>query len=133
MTPRLGPALRAASLGCASAHVKALLGRRRPLVVAKSGSTGGYPGFSSAQLNTLLTWGGAKPPELGLSVVTDHMEAFEKTVVFRHDEKHERYLAYPTSCGTVVLIHHSGARWELPTLDTALAKVVAPEQERVDA
>lgn len=66
-------------------------------------------------------------------MVTGHMDVFEMVAVFRHDERHERYLAYPTSYETVVLIQHSGARWELPNLDAALAKVVALEQESVTA
>ena len=133
MTPRLGPALLAKSLRHASANGKALMGRRRPPAAPRPGCTGAYPGFSFDQLNTLLAWSNAGLPGLSLSVVTGHREAFEMAVVFRHDERHERYLAYPTSCGTVVLIQHSGARWELPTLDEALAKVVALEQESVDA
>ena len=135
MTPKFGPALLAASFRRASVHGRTLLARRRPPrdVVAPSCSGVAYPGFTFDQLSTMLAWGSAGRPGLSLSIVTGYMECFEMAVVFRHDEEHERYLAYPTACGTVVLLQHSGARWELPTLDAALAQVLALEQESVDA
>ena len=102
-------------------------------VAARSFSGVTYPGFSCDQLSTMSAWGSAGRPGLSLSIVAGHMECFEMAVVFRHDEEHERYLAYPTAYGTVVLLQHSGARWELPTLDAALEKVSALEQVSVDA
>jgi len=57
----------------------------------------------------------------------------EVAVLFRHDPEDVRYLMHPTSQGTVILVRASGGKWALPTIETAMAKVLALENGNTTA
>lgn len=86
------------------------------------------PPFTLEQTTSLATWNLVRPADLGAQVAKDHERFPEIAVLFRHDPEDVRYLINPTSRGTVVLVRVSGGKWALPTLETALAKVVALEK-----
>ena len=134
MTPRSVGKLLAASACRAAARIRTLPIRRGVSRDGAAWSGGGaaYPAFTLDQLGTLLAWDRARPAGLSLSVVTGQGGFSEVAMVFRRDQARERYLAHPTSHGTVVLVRHPDARRELPTLDAALAKLLELER-RVDA
>jgi len=49
-------------------------------------------------------------------------------MLFRHDPEDVRYLMNPSSSGTVILVGSLGGKWALPTVEAALAKVLALEK-----
>lgn len=49
-------------------------------------------------------------------------------MLYQRDRYDMRYLVYPKDQRQVVLIQLRGDKWEMPTLETALSKVVSLEQ-----
>src|ERR1700712_4107594 len=91
------------------------------------------PPFTLEQLTALATWNPLRPVGLGVRIAQDHERFPEVAMLFRHDPEDVRYLMNPTSRGTVVLVRSSGGKWALPTVETALAKVLAVENGGVTA
>ncbi len=52
---------------------------------------------------------------------------------FRHDPEDVSYLMNPVSYGTVILVRSLGGKWALPTVETALAKVLTLEKRAATA
>jgi hypothetical protein len=86
------------------------------------------PPFTLEQLTALATWNLVRPAGLGVRIAQDHERFPEVAMLFRHDPEDVRYLMNPTSRGTVVLVRSSGGKWALPTVEAALAKVLALEK-----
>lgn len=91
------------------------------------------PPFTLEQLTSLATWNLVRPAGLGVRIAKDHERFPEVAMLFRHDPEAVRYLMNPTGRGTVVLVWSSGGKWALPTVETALAKVLAVEKGDVGA
>lgn len=92
-----------------------------------------YPPFTLEQATSLAIWDRVDPVGPGLRIIKDH-ELFPKVaVLFRHDPESVRHLIDPTSLGTVVLVQASGCKCALPTLETAMAKVLALENGNATA
>jgi hypothetical protein len=93
--------------------------------------------FTLEQATLLATWDLVRPEGLGVRVVKDHELFPEVAVLFRHDPEDVRYLVRylinHTSGGTVVQIRASGGKWALPTLEAAMAKVLALENGNATA
>ena len=89
--------------------------------------------FTLEQLTSLATWHLLRPAGLGVRIAKDHERFPEVAMLFRHDPEDVRYLMNPTGRGTVVLVRTSGGKWALPTVETALAKVLAFENGDVTA
>ncbi len=92
-----------------------------------------YPRFTLEQLTTFSTWNVVRPVELSVRVATDHERFPEVAMLFRYDPEDVRYLMNATNRGTVVLVRSSGGKWELPTVEAALAKVLLMETWSVTA
>jgi hypothetical protein len=92
-----------------------------------------YPAFTLDQLATLSLWSVASPMGLVVRIATDHEHFPEVAVLSRGENPQARYLMNPTSRGTVVMVRPAGGKWELPSVKTALAKVLVLEQWNVDA
>ncbi len=91
------------------------------------------PPFTLEQATSLATWNLVRPAGLGVHLAKDHEPFPEVAVLFRHDPEDVRYLMNPTSRGMVVLVRSSGGTWALPTVEAALAKVLALEKGHVAA
>jgi len=70
---------------------------------------------------------------LVVRIATDHDRFPEVAVLSQGERSQARYLMNPTSRGTVVMVRPAGGKWELPTIKTALAKVLLLEQRSADA
>ena len=93
-----------------------------------SQTTSLYPSFTLNQLNTLSVWGVVRPVGLSVRIATDHDFFPEVAMLYQRDRYDMRYLVYPKDQRQVVLIQLRGDKWEMPTLETALSKVVSLEQ-----
>ena len=91
------------------------------------------PAFTLDQLAALSLWSVAGPMGLIVRIITDHEHFPEVAVLSRGENPQARYLMNPTSRGTVVMVRPAGGKWELPSVKTALAKVLVLEQWNVDA
>ena len=87
-----------------------------------------YSSFNLDQLNALSMWGVIRPVGLSVRIATDHDYFPEVAMLYQSDRYDMRYLIYPKDQGQVVLVQLRGEKWEMPTLETALAKVVSLEQ-----
>ena len=85
------------------------------------------PPFTLEQVTSLATWNLVRPAGLGARIARDHACLPEVAALFRHDPEDVRYLMNPTHGGAVVLVRSSGGTWALPSIETALAKVLALE------
>ena len=92
-----------------------------------------HPAFTLDQLAVLSLWSVASPMRLVARIVTDHEHFPEVAVLSQGRSLQVRYLMNPTSRGTVVVVRPAGGKWELPTVETALAKVLLLEQWNADA
>ena len=92
-----------------------------------------HPAFTLDQLAVLSLWSVASPTRLVVRIATDHERLPEVAVLSQGDRLQVRYLISPTSHGTVVVVRPAGGKWELPTVKTALAKVLLLEQWNADA
>ena len=72
---------------------------------------------------------------MGLSVriATDHQHYPEVAMLFRRDAHQVRYMMYPISHGTGIMVRSPISRWTLPDVETALAEVLALEQRNANA
>ena len=87
-----------------------------------------YPPFTLEQATSLATWSLIRPCGLAVRIARDHERFSEVAMLFRHDPEDVRYLMNPTSSGTVILVRLLGGKWALPTVEAALAKVLALEK-----
>ena len=102
--------------------------------VSMSHTTSGlYPSFKLNQLNTLSLWGVVRPVGLSVRIATDHDFFPEVAMLYQRDCYDMRYLIYPKDQGRVILVQLRGEKWEMPTLETALGKVVLLEQRSAAA
>ncbi len=85
------------------------------------------PPFTLEQATALATWSLIRPCGLGVRIARDHQCSPEVAMLFRHDPEDVRYLMYPTSSGTVIVVRSLGGTWALPTVEAALAKVLTLE------
>ena len=92
-----------------------------------------HPAFTLDQLAILSLWSVASPMELVVRIATDHEHFPEVAVLSQGERPQARYLMNPTSRGTVVVVRPAGGKWELPTVKTALVKVLVLEQWNADA
>lgn len=86
------------------------------------------PPFTLEQTTSLATWNLVRPAGLGVRIARDHEHFPEVAALFRHDPEDVRYLMNPTRHGMVVLLRSLGGKWALPSIETALAKVLALEK-----
>ncbi len=72
---------------------------------------------------------------MGLSVriAIDHQHYPEVAMLFRRDAHQVRYIMYPVSHGTGIMVRSSTGRWERPDVYAALAEVLALEQRAAKA
>ena len=54
-------------------------------------------------------------------------------MLYQRDRYETRYLIYPTDQRRVVLVQLRGEKWEMPTLEIALGKVLSLEQRNAAA
>lgn len=92
-----------------------------------------YPLFKPDQLNTLSIWGAMRPVGLGIRIATDYDYFPQAAMLYRRDRQDVRYIICPEYQRRVVLIQSEGEKWEMPTLETALGKVVSMEQRNASA
>jgi len=92
-----------------------------------------YPPFTLDQLTTLSAWGAACPLGLSVRIATDHQHYPEVAMLFRRDAHQMRYMMYPISRGTGIMVRSPASRWTMPDVETALAKVLVLEQRNADA
>jgi hypothetical protein len=92
-----------------------------------------YPPFTLDQLTTLSAWGSASPLGLGVRIATDHQHYPEVAMLFRRDAHQVRYMMYPISSGTGIMVRSPILRWTMPDVETALAGVLALEQRNAGA
>lgn len=85
------------------------------------------PPLALEQATSLATRDLVRPAGLGVRVVKDRELFPEVAVLFRHKFKDVRYLMNSTIRRTVIPVRASGGKWALPTLETAMAKVLALE------
>jgi hypothetical protein len=57
----------------------------------------------------------------------------EVAMLFRRDAHQVRYMMYPVSHGTGIMVRSPVGRWTMPDVETALAKVLVLEQRTADA
>jgi len=86
------------------------------------------PSFTLEQATALVTWSLIRSCGLAIRIAKDHKCFPEVAMLFRHDPEDVRYLMNPTSYGTVILVESLGGKWELPTVEAALAKVLTLEK-----
>ncbi len=96
-------------------------------------SNGFHPAFTLDQLTTLSAWGSARPLGLSVRIAADHRHYPEVAMLFRRDTHQVRYMMYPVSRGTRIMVRSAIGRWERPDIDAALAEVLALEQRNADA
>ena len=70
---------------------------------------------------------------LVVKIATDHEHFPEVALLSQGESPQARYLMSPTNRGTVIMVRPTGGNWELPSVETALAKVVLLEQWNADA
>jgi len=92
-----------------------------------------YPPFTLDQLTTLSAWGAARPLGLSVRIAADHQHYPEVAMLFRSDAHQVRYMMYPVSHGTGIMVRSPVGRWTMPDVETALAKVLVLEQRTADA
>ncbi len=92
-----------------------------------------YPPFMLDQLTTLSAWGAARPLGLSVRIAADHQHYPEVAMLFRRDAHQVRYMMYPVSRGTGIMVRSLVGRWTMPDVETALAKVLVLEQRTADA
>lgn len=93
-----------------------------------SQTTSLYPSFNLDQINTLSMWGLVGPVGLKVRITTDHDYYFEVAMLYQGDTNDVSYMIYPKDRRRVVLVQLRQDKWEMPTLETALGKVVSLEQ-----
>lgn len=90
-----------------------------------------YPPFRLDQLNKLSIWGVVRPAGLSVRIATDHEYYPEVAVLHLRESQSWRFLIHPWSQKGMVLIRFDGCKWELPTLEIALAKVVSFKRQGI--
>ena len=91
------------------------------------------PAFTLDQTATITRWSCSRPLGLRIRIVTHHQDFLQVAEVFLRHPATVLYLMNPTDCGTVFLVRSLGGAWELDTLESALAKVLALEVLRLNA
>ncbi len=92
-----------------------------------------YPPFTLDQLTTLSAWGAACPLGLSVRIAIDHQHYPEVAMLFRRDAHQVRYMMYPVSHGTGIMVRSPVSRWTMPDVETALARVLVLEQRNARA
>lgn len=87
-----------------------------------------YPSFNLDQINTLSMWGLVGPVGLKVRINNDHDYSFEVATLYQSNTDDVRYMIYPKDRRRVVLVQLRKDKWEMPTLETALGKVISLEQ-----
>ena len=90
------------------------------------------PAFTLDQIAVITRWSCSRPLGLRVRIVTHHQDFLEVAEVFLRYPATVLYLMNPTDCGTVFLVRSLGGAWELDTLESALAKVLALESLRLN-
>lgn len=104
----------------------------RHAVVFMPDTTSFYPSFKLDQLDTLSVWGAMRPVGLGIKVVTNHDYRPEVAMLYQPGCYDPQYIIYPKVRWRVVLVQLRGDKWELPTLERALSKVISLEPRTAD-
>ena len=86
-----------------------------------------HPAFTLAQLQILIAWDGIRPYGLCARIVADHPDFLEVAEIVQGQPPRLRYLVHPTGQGTVMLFRSSGGKWELPTVERALTRLLMLE------
>ena len=92
-----------------------------------------YPPFTLHQLTTLSAWGAARPLGLSIRIAADHQHYPEVAMLFRRDTHQVRYMMYPVSHGTGIMVRSPVGGWTIPDVEAALAGVLALEQRNANA
>ena len=91
-----------------------------------------YPPFTLHQLTTLSAWGAACPLGLSVRIAADHQHYPEVAMLLRRDAHQMRYMMYPVSHGTGIMVRSPIGRWTMPDVEAALTGVLALERRNAD-